>query len=270
MKPIILFRSEIDMEGELAEAAKHIETVDSRMLIPDDSLVIARYSALPWYQELERDLAHKNSKLLNSYREHKFIADLVEWGGQHGVLKGLTPQSWTNWFRLPDNMSFIVKGRTNSRKQNWNSQMFCETKADVSRVAATLMNDSLIMDQGVIVREYVPLKRLDTGLNGLPITNEWRTFWVKDRNGEIHQLCSGYYWQASHPDAEKDSSYSDVAAKLVRKAAEIVSEYCTFFVLDVAETETGDWIIIEVNDAQMSGLCGCSAEELYSNLARAI
>lgn len=269
-KPIILFRSDIDMENELSIASKHITTVDSRVLIPDNSSVIARYSVLPWYQELERDLAHRSSKLLNSYREHKFIADLLEWGGPYGVLKGLTPQSWSNWSRLPDNMSFVVKGRVNSRKQNWATQMFAETKTDVSRVAAGLLGDSLIGDQGIIVREYVPLKQLDIGLNGLPIANEWRTFWVKNQAGEIHQLCKGYYWRASHPDSEADAAYSDEAEKVVRKAAEIVSEYCTFFVLDVAETAAGDWIIVEVNDAQMSGLCGCSAEELYGNLARVI
>ena len=269
MKPIILFRSEIDMEGEMETARRFLPVVDSRVLVPGDSLVIARYSVLPWYEELERDLKHRGSRLLNSYAQHKWIADFMGWGGPVGVLKGMTPQTWPNWSRLPEDMSFVVKGRTNSRKQNWNTHMFCPTRGDVPVVAARLLDDSLIQDQGVVVREYIPLKKLDTGLNGLPITNEWRTFWLSQKGG-VQILAAGYYWKASHPDSEERADFAPEALRVARRAAEIVGEYATFFVLDVAETEKGDWIVIEVNDGQMSGLCGCSAEHLYQSLRDAL
>jgi hypothetical protein len=40
-----------------------------------------------------------------------------------------------------------------------------------------------------------------------------------------------------------------------------------FFVLDLAQTIAGSWIVVEVNDGQMSGLSGCDADTLYRNMA---
>lgn len=36
--------------------------------------------------------------------------------------------------------------------------------------------------------------------------------------------------------------------------------------IDVAQTESGDWIVIELNDGQMSGLSENNPEILYKNL----
>lgn len=269
MNPIVYIHHETEMDGEAGIAAKYLTVVDSRMQIQRGSDVVARYGLLPHYEEWERDLSYIDSRLLNTYRQHKWVADLTDWGGEYGVLKGLTPMSYTTrWDRLPEG-AYVVKGRTNSMKQDWNTRMFCPTKADVPRVSNLLRNDSLLRDQGIVARTYVPLKRLDTGLNGLPITNEWRTFWVVGINGPV-MLARGYYWQYSHPEAGEKATWTQEAEDLVYKAADLVGEHVNFFVLDVAETEAGDWTIIEVNDAQMSGLCGCSADELYSNLSKVL
>jgi hypothetical protein len=39
-------------------------------------------------------------------------------------------------------------------------------------------------------------------------------------------------------------------------------------VLDVAEKENGEFVLIEINDGQMSGLSCCNPEELYLNLKK--
>ena len=273
-RPVVYIHLETEMDGERESAAKYLLTVDSRMKIPEGSTVIARYGLLPHYAEWERDLGHLDARLLNSYAQHCWIAGLTPWAGSvnhgiEGVLEGLTPKTWTSrWDLLPEG-SYVVKGRVNSLKQDWNTKMFAPTKEDVPRIAAALLGDSLIRDQGVVVREYIPLKRLDTGLNELPITNEWRTFWVTAPSGPVF-LASGYYWQYSHPEAGERARWSKEAYEVAEKAAALVSEHVNFFVLDVAETEEGNWIVIEVNDAQMSGLCGCSARRLYQELACAL
>lgn len=79
-------------------------------------------------------------------------------------------------------------------------------------------------------------------------------------------MAKGFYWSASHPELKQRASWAKLAEELVFAAAKRVSEYVNFFVLDVAETQDGSWIVIEINDAQMSGLCGCDPHELYSNL----
>ncbi len=269
MKPVVFMHAETEIDDEGKHAARYLPTFRSRMLIPQTSLVVARYGLLPHYQEWESDLAVVNSKLVNSYQQHKWIADLTDWGGPDGVLSGLTPKTWTRWSDLPAGMSFVVKGRTNSKKQSWNTRMFAASRDDVPALAARLRDDELLNDQGIVAREYIPLKQLDEGLNGLPIVNEHRTFWIKGLKGPV-MLSKGYYWQYSHPESADQASFSIGAFDLAYKAAKLVAEHVNFFVLDLAETAQGDWIVIEVNDGSMSGLCGCSADDLYSNMARAL
>lgn len=265
MKPCFLFRSELDVEHEIDIASQYLPTYTYRSLIPGKSVVIGRYSVLPFYKELSNELKCKGSNLVNSPSEHAFIANVLEWGSDnpYSALYGLTPKSWDQWHSIPEG-AYVVKGCTNSRKHQWNTRMFAPNKAAIADVVSHLLDDVLIADQGIVVREYVPLKTIEVGLNGLPITNEWRTFWYRDQ-----MLCKGFYW-ASHPHLESQARWSEAAEKLAHEAARRVSEHATFFVLDLAETEKGDWIVIEVNDGQMSGLSACDPHELYGNLAKLV
>ena len=38
--------------------------------------------------------------------------------------------------------------------------------------------------------------------------------------------------------------------------------------LDVGQKTNGEWIIIEMGDAQMAGLSCCDADELYGNIKK--
>lgn len=267
MQPTILFRSDLDSENEAAVASQYLPTVASRTRVPQNSLVVGRYSVLPFYQELERDLAVYGARLVNTYAEHAYIADVMAWGGPAGVLgeRGMTPRTWSDWYDLPLHISYVVKGRTNSRKFEWATRMFCATRADVPAVANSLLDDTFIREQGLVVREFVPLMRLGVGINNLPISNEWRTFWFSDANG-THLLCRGFYWRGTHPELEEAARWTEEAEDLTQRAAQLVGQHATFFVLDVAQKANGGWTVIEVNDGQMSGLSGCDPHALYSAL----
>lgn len=263
-KPVILFRNALEQEEEF-NAAKDIwgdDFYEFRSEIPEDSLVIARYSALPFYKELEKELARKGSSLINSHAAHRYISGM-EWIYDLDDLTpqtwSLTPQTWSNWANLPNNCSFVLKGRTNSRKFKWNTHMFAKTKEDVPIVASRLLDDSLIGDQGIVVRKYEPLKKLGEGINGLPITNEWRFFLL---DGEI--ISQGFYWSILE-DSPKEPS--EDATFIVQRAAQRLNESgVRFVVIDVAEKEDGTWTIIELNDGQMSGLSENDSVVLYSKL----
>lgn len=273
MNPIILFRDELGEKGEREIASFYLPTTLFRSNVLPDSLVIGRYSVLPFYEEVEEELAENGSRLINSWIEHLYVADML-WARGEGpkfgcnALQGLTPRTRDTWGDLPENMNFVVKGRTNSRKHQWNTHMFAPTREDVPRIAARLLDDSLINEQGLVVREYIPLKKLGEGVNGLPITNEWRTFWLYGPEKPV-LLSHGFYW-ASHPELKDQAEWTDEAFELAYKAALLVSHYVSFFVLDVAQTEKGDWIVVEVNDGQMSGLSMCDPHELYGNLAKGL
>lgn len=259
---IILFRESDETLEEFDVARKSKFEVYNRILkLPENQKIIGRYSVLPFYKELEQELKIINSSLINSYSQHRYVADIENW---YADLKDVTPTTWFSWSlkSLPYNKQFVVKGRTNSRKFQWNRQMFCDSADKLIKISNSLMDDVLIRDQGICVREYVPLKQYDVGINGLPVTNEWRIFCYKDR-----VVAGGYYW--SNYLEHKPYEFSGLpkeALALISKVAATVSKNINFYVIDIAETKAGEWIVIELNDGQMSGLSDISAKELYDNL----
>jgi hypothetical protein len=60
------------------------------------------------------------------------------------------------------------------------------------------------------------------------------------------------------------------AVALADRIAGIVAVNVPFFVLDLAETADGKWILIEVNDAQQSVPSEHDLDELYGNLKVAL
>jgi len=255
--PIILFRGDFgdDARAELSVAQAEMKVTESRVGL-EDRLVIGRYSVLPYYRELEQDLAAQGSRLANTLRQHQWIADF-HW---YETLVDMTPRSWRTLASVPRGISLVIKGATNSRKFEWKQKMFAPTWEDALRITSELGQDGLIGPQGLIYREFVPLKVLEIGLNDLPFANEWRFFFWGRTN-----LVYGFYWTAT----EQRAPISTEGIRLAMDAADRVAdgEHAQFFVIDVAETADGRWIVIEVNDGQMSGLSDCSAIDLYRNLA---
>lgn len=262
MKPQVLFRASRDEQEELEICKQFFDVVHCRTQLKD-CLVIPRYSALPYYRELEQDVQINGCKLINTYEQHAFVADVFNWASPEMPLHGLTPRTYRNWSNLPEG-AYVLKGKTNSRKNQWDTHMYAPTVTDVPKIARNLMMDSMISDQGIVVRDYVPLKQFDTGINGHPVTNEWRAFFYKEL-----MLSCGYYW-VNFPEAQEQAVLGPAGRTLLLEAAAKVSPYVDFFVLDVAETADGQWIIVEVNDGQMSGLSGCDPLTLYSNLKSAL
>lgn len=258
---VVLFRKQFedfgdDLKQEFLECSKHFDVVEYRSNIPRNSLVIGRYSVLPFYKELERELSQRGSSLINTYTQHNYIADIRNY---YLDVVQFTPKTYTVWDNLPQG-KYIVKGITNSRKHQWNTHMFAETKEDVPKVVARLFDDQLILNQGVVVREFVPLIKLGEGINGLPISEEYRLFFYGDK-----YLAGGFYW-SNYENADK----MKVPRRVVdfgKMIARIVSKHTNFFVIDVGVKDDGDLLMIELNDGQMSGLSMVDPNMLYENLA---
>lgn len=265
MTPVILFRSDRDTRDEMAVASNYFEVVKSRTssAIPG-SLVIPRYSALPFMDELENDLKLCGARLVNSYRQHKWIADFT----YYQVLKDFTFRSWTEeeYTRCDFDGAVVVKGATNSRKFYFNKTMLAQTRERALEIANVLRDDSMIGQQKIIFREYVPLRSFEIGLFGLPFSNEFRLFFHKRQ-----LLCSGYYWQnMAEPESIAQAELTAEGLELAHEVAAIASEYVNFFVVDVAERKSGGWVLVELNDGCQAGLSACDPHELYANLSRSV
>ena len=265
-KPIILFRNMGgDTKDEFEVVSGILPTTTSRTLVEPNSLVVGRYSVLPFYRELELDLKAIGSNLVNSYSQHRYVADLRNWEYD---LRGLTPKTWFRLEDVPDNVgSVVLKGETNSRKNKWKTHMFAANKREAVEVYFKLADDAGLDGQDIYIREYVPLETyMVDPISGQPITEEFRIFVLR---GEV--VGSGYYW-ASHvdqlsmtlPDASK------VPAEFLAKVISLVKDNVPFFVVDVAKTASGEWMVVELNDGQMSGLSCVGATPLYTRMKKVL
>lgn len=255
----IYFRAaNIDEENEYLSCSKYFNTFNIRTALPKESLIIPRYSALPFYKELEKEVQYIGSSLINSYSQHMFTANIWNY---YQYIEDITPKTYNNWINLKQG-SYIVKGITNSRKHEWNRRMFAKTKEDIPSIANNLLDDDLIKSQGLVIREYVPLKTFSIGINDLPITNEWRFFCLHSKI-----IIGGYYWSYCIDESITDPmNPPNDAIKLVKEVCDRIGEYIPFFVIDVAEKQDGGWIVIELNDGQQSGLCSIDSDKFYKTL----
>lgn len=262
MRHLILYRGS-DFEKEEQEAANwFFKTTDRRPDIIKDDLVIGRYSLWPFYADQAKDIAYVGAKLINTYQQHLYVADL---GNYVMDLGRLTPRTWRSFEHLPEKGPFIVKGETNSRKSHWKRDMFAETKTDAIRIANRLSDDSLIGQQKLYIRQYVPLVKYMDGVNGMPVTKEFRFF-----VGFGHLLSGGYYWQNYIDDIGGVPDHNEVPREFLQEVIEAVGDQSNFYTIDVGQTEKGDWIVIELNEGQQAGLSCNDPFKLYENLSKAI
>lgn len=254
----ILFRPDYSTEEEFKVCKEFLTLKTKRSDIEKDTLVFGRYSVLPFYKELEEDLESNSSRLINSYEQHKYIADFEYY---HDI-KDYTFPTIFNPTDLVEE-KYVVKGVTNSRKHEWNTMMYAPNRRRALEIYCDLKNDSLIRFQDIIFRKYVPLLTIDVGINDLPITNEWRLFYYKE---DI--IDAGFYWSCVD-----ESIVFSLAPDFYRRGvpfanevAKIISKKVNFFVIDIAVTADDRWVVVECNDAQMSGLNTISPQSFYCNL----
>lgn len=259
----ILMRKSLAEEKEFEAASYYFDIVESRSKCHNE-LVIPRYSALPYFEELEKDLELNGCALIENFSGFNFIKNFeyYDWLGTY------TPKTYFSLQEFIDKApekEYVLKGRTNSRKWFFNTKMYAQNKERAKSLYFELMSDSLLGEQGIIFREYIPLKTYEIGVNGTRFTNEWRVFCFR---GKI--LTKGYYWSCASDSVIENAEFSHKAQELLDAVVPIISRFCVFPVIDIAETETGEWIAIEVNSGMMSGLSENSADLFYRRLRERI
>ena len=246
-------------KDELKAAEKYFSCCDLITDIPEDSFVISRFSLFPFYYDQQRELQNLNCKLISSYNQHQYIADL---GNYIVDLEDLTPKTWSRLEDIPDDgTKFVLKGETNSRKNSWKTSMFAENKKQAIDVHGVLCNDSMIGNQKIYIREFVPLYTYMNGINGMPVTKEYRFFVAY---GKV--LCGDYYWQNYVDDLPEKPDVNEVPQEFLAEVINRIGDKSNFYVVDVALTQEGKWVVIELNDAQYSGLSCNDPDILYKSL----
>lgn len=258
MKPVIYYRKSLMDNDELKSAKKYFNCFDLLTDLKQNQLIIGRYSLLPFYHHQEKEIKNIKSNLINSYNEHLYISDLKNYIFD---LKELTPKTWDSLNNLPDNTSFILKGETNSKKSLWKTHMFAKSKQEAINIYSRLLDDGVIGEQKIYIREYIPLFKYLDGINGMPVTKEFRFFVAY---GKI--ICGDFYWQNYIDDIGFKPDVNEVPLNFLNQVINKIDNKSKFYVIDVAQTEKGNWIVIELNDGQQSGLSCINSDLFYKNL----
>lgn len=262
MRHVILYRGN-DFEKDELEAANWFFTCTNRRPeIAKGDLVVGRYSVLPFYAEQAKDIDYVGGRLINSYAQHQYIADL---GNYILDLNELTPRTWRNIEDIPEKGPFVLKGETNSRKSHWLRDMYAENKLEAIAIHNRLVDDSLLSQQKIYIRQYVPLVKYMDGVNGMPVTKEFRFFVAC---GVV--LCGAFYWQNYVDDLPEIPKPGEVPLDFLYDVIARVGNQSNFYTIDVAQTQSGEWIVIELNDGQMAGLSCNDPFVLYEALHKVL
>ena len=117
--------------------------------------------------------------------------------------------------------------------------------------------DPILRWQQLVCREFVQLRPVPSEpTEKIPPSFEFRTFWWQG-----HYLGAGQYWSTSY-----NWNLEEEKAGLAKAQEAALRLNLPFVVIDVAQTITGEWIVIECNDAQESGYAAVSPFALWQNL----
>ena len=264
MKPLLYYRASMMDAEERNAAEQHFQCTDLLCEMQNScGPVVMRYSALPFLDNIYKELVTMGLEPINSLSSMKWIMNLQNWVE---ALGDMTFKTWDRLEDLPQEGPFVLKGATNSKKHYWNTHMFAQNKKEAIHVYGLLAEDCMIGEQKIYIRKFEPLVTYIEGINGIPVTKEFRLFFHKKT-----LLCSGFYWQNYEEDLPFIPEF-DVPAEFYEEAARRAHEAsgAVFFVMDVGQKVDGSWVVIEVNQGEMSGLSCCDPRVLYENLAEAM
>lgn len=140
----------------------------------------------------------------------------------------------------------ILKDYVKSQKYYWDDACYIPSAADalaVARVVGRFLelqgND---LAGGFVFREFIPFEPLGThAKTGMPLTKEFRLFWL-----DSELLYSTEYWE------DADYAGGEVPTEVFEAVAQTIQSH--FFTMDVAKRIDGEWMIVELGDAQVAGL----------------
>jgi len=128
------------------------------------------------------------------------------------------------------------------------------------------MHDSLIGSQNICIRKYIPLREVGTRIDGRPVTEEYRIF-VLDRK----ILTKAFYWSEYYDVvAPEDQDPGNIPEDFLSSLVDAVGDSIRFWVVDVARTQKGSWMVVELNDGTMSGLSLTEPEKLYMEMKHSL
>lgn len=251
--------------GEGASAVRRVKPSDSEEIV-----VYRGWMLKPdVYAQFFAALKAKNLVLINSPQAYRHCHYLPE---SLPIIKDHTPATVTvkldGGFDLEQIMpmlaSFgdkplVLKDYVKSRKHEWAEACFIRSASDKRAVERTvnrfveLQGEDL--NEGLVFREFVEFQSLGTHpKSGMPLTKEFRLIFL---DGELIDAFA--YWdEGDYGDTGLPEGLFGAIARRVESR---------FFTMDVAQRVDGEWMIVELGDAQVAGLPdNADAAKFYQSL----
>ena len=180
------YQALVDVLGN-AQVTEHLHEIQA------GDVVFPRFRAIPFGDLLQKGVEHAGAELINSFHQHRNIADSATWShlldGSDGN-DALSPKQYgiDDIRHLPEG-EWFVKGETNSLKNQWLNATFAPSTRDLGRVVSNFMADSYVGSQSVVIKPFQHYRKLATGVNGAPVFHERRAFIL---DGKV--VSDGFYW----------------------------------------------------------------------------
>ena len=214
------------------------------------------------YEAIYAAALAKNIVLLNAPAQHRRAQ---EFDLAYPFIEDLTPRSLT--LHRPAGCALaarelgfpiFLKGAVQSRKARGWKACVASDPSELETLAAALWSLENRSRGRVIARELVRLRHTRTH-GDFPMGREFRVFVL---SGAV--VSCGYYWPGADPDASLSPTEKTAVYDLAREASRRLE--VPYLAVDIGQLESGNWIVIEVGDAQFAGLSENEPLALWSRL----
>lgn len=221
------------------------------------------------YRLFYKLLRERDIILINSPEEYEKYHLLPGW---YSDFADVTPFSvWENEGLIENILpytrelegSYIVKDYVKSRKHEWYDSCFIKDISNVentSKISTNFLNrQGESLTGGIVLRRFEDLKK--NGYHeksGMPLSEEYRVFIYA---GQIMMIDD--YWHSGGSVKISDTEKLWLAAM----ASEVKSNFIS---MDVARKDSGELIIMELGDGQVSGLQQIDPQHFYCGFSQNI
>jgi hypothetical protein len=208
------------------------------------------------YTQLYAALQTQGLSLINSPAAYRHCHHLPE---SYPIIQAATPK--TVWMPYAENVTIdrvmallspfgdrpvILKDYVKSRKHEWHEACYIPMASDQSAVERVVNRFVELqgneLNEGLVFREYLTFQPIGThAKSSMPLTMEFRCFVL---DGSV--LTTSAYWD--------EGAYPAITPPAQLFAPMLAQVQSRFFSMDLAQQTNGTWMIVELGDAQVTGL----------------
>lgn len=219
------------------------------------------------YQRIHDEARSLNITLLNDPAQHR---DAEELDRTVALLDGLTAR--TEVVKSASEVKealqrlappVFIRGAVSSAKELGWKACVADNLAEAQTVVTKLLALPEFSRGRALLREVLPLRRLEKLEHGFPLSREYRLFVL-----DADVLAMGPYWTAEDPFGaliERDEREIRTLAHEVARRTKV-----PWLAVDVGQLESGEWKVIETGDPGSTGLANVDPRALLGSLAHGL